>query len=365
MSDKISKLKSLGIKVFWSKYNRVYLSQSKNFAQFPDLLSAQRQGFESFINYYLNKLFEEINPIEDIAWERLALTITNLKVQPPAVDEETCKKKELTYWGVITWKVKLIDTKTWKVLFNKTANIWIMPLMTKAWSYIINWVERVVINQIIRSFGLFFSYDKKEYTYSVKLIPEQWPWMQITIEKSWNVVVRINKSRKFPITSLLRVFGFETNESILQTFKDVFDEEDFDYIKYTLSKDPTTNALDAAEYIYNKLKPGEMIDAESALDYIKSLFLDPLRINLGRIARRKINAKLGLNKPLDTLESNVFDAEDLVATLKYLFSLANHKRWYHIDDIDHLSNRRIRSMFCYISIKSIFGSGKSIGWIGT
>jgi len=344
IKQQIEKLKQMNIPTYGEKYGRIFLAEPRNFAQFPDLLAAQKQWFESFINYYLNKLFEEINPIEDIAWERLALTITNLKVQPPTVDEETCKKKELTYWWVITWKVKLMDVKSWKVLFNKTANIGVMPVMTKVWSYIINGVERVVINQIIRSFGLFYSYDKKEYTYSFKLIPEQGIWMQVTVEKSWTIVVRINKSRKFPVTALLRVFGFETDESILELFKDVFEEDDFNYIKYTLTKDPTSNALEAAEYIYNKIKPGEVIDAESALNYIKSLFLDPSRIHLWRIARRKINAKLGLNKPLEWDEANVFDAEDLVAALKYLVNLANRKRGYHVDDIDHLSNRRIRMM---------------------
>ncbi len=365
MSNKKDKLSSLWIKTYGEKYWRVFLSESKNYAQFPDLLLAQKQGFETFVNYYLNKLFEEISPIEDIAWERLALTVTNLKVQPSTVDEETCKKKELTYWWVITWRVKLIDVKTWKVLFNKTANIWVMPLMTKVGSYIINGVERVVINQIIRSFGLFYSYDKKEYTYSFKLIPEQWLWMQVTIEKSWNMVVRINKSRKFPLTALLRVFGYETDESILELFKDIFDEDDFNYIKYTLEKDPTTNALDAAEYIYNKIKPWEMIDAESALDYIKSIFLDPSRLYLGRIARRKINAKLWLSKPLDKPESNIFDAEDLVAAVKYLVNLANNKRGYHIDDIDHLSNRRIRMMgeVLYNILKPVVRRfAKSVKW---
>ena len=341
----MSKNNNLDIQTFGEKNGRVFLKPIKKFAQFPDLLDAQKKWFVQFIEYYLNKLFEEINPIEDIGWERLYLTITDLKVSMPEVDEETCKKKELTYWWIITWRVKLVNSQTGEVLFNKRANIWILPVMTKWWSYIINGVERVVINQIIRSFGLFFTYDRKTLTYSFKLIPEQWPWLEVTIEKSWNIVVRINKSRKFPVTSLLRVFGFETDESIKELFKDVFEEDDFDYISYTLQKDPTTNALDAAKYIYSKLRPGEIIDAESALDYIKSLFLDPTKIQLGRIARRKINAKLGIKKPLEWNEANIFDAEDLVAALKYLVSLANQKRGYYIDDIDHLANRRIRTMW--------------------
>ena len=356
---------NIDLQIFGEKYGRKFLRPIKKFAPFPDLLGAQKKWFQEFIEYYLNKLFEEINPIQDIAGERLVLTITDLKVSMPEVDEETCKKRELTYGWIISWKIKLVDSQTGEVLFNKRANIGILPVMTKWWSYIINGVERVVINQIIRSFGLFFTYDKKTFTYSFKLIPEQGPWLEVTIEKSGNIVVRINKSRKFPVTALLRVFGFETDDSIKELFKDVFEEDDFDYISYTLQKDPTTNALDAAKYIYNKLRPWEVIDPENALDYIKSLFLDPQRIKLGRIARRKINAKLWLNKPLDKPESDLFDADDLVAALKYLVNLANHKRWYYVDDIDHLSNRRIRTMWevLYNHLRPVLRRfAKSVKW---
>lgn len=162
--------------------------------------------------------------------------------------------------------------------------------MTSSASYMINGVERVIISQIIRSYGIFYS--KKNLRHIFKLIPERGPWLEIFIEKSGKVVARINKSRKFSITALLRVFGFETDESIKEIFADTFDEEDTQYIDYVLSKDNTTDALTAAEYIYGKLRPGELVDPESALDYIKSQFLTPERIHIGRIARRKINAKL-------------------------------------------------------------------------
>ena len=104
--------------------------------------------------------------------------------------------------------------------------------------------------------------------------------------------MRVNNSRKFLVTALLRVFGFETDESIKTMFSHLFDEEDFNYMAQTLQKDSTTNAADAAIYIYNKIRPGEIIDPESALDYVKSLFLDEQKIYLGMVARRKINVKL-------------------------------------------------------------------------
>jgi DNA-directed RNA polymerase subunit beta len=118
----------------------------------------------------------------------------------------------------------------------------------------------------------------------------------------------------------------ETDESIREVFKDSFDEEDFNYLEVTLKKDTTTDSLSAAEFVYNKIRPGELIDQESALNYLKTQFLSPERIYMGRIARRKVNAKLGINKPLDGDIANIFDGEDLVGALKYLFNISNLKK---------------------------------------
>lgn len=136
--------------------------------------------------------------------------IDDIKISDPIDDVKTCKKKELTHGGIITGKVKLNEVhddgkkKTEKTLFSKRANIGILPLMTPSASYIINGVERVIISQIIRSYGIFFA--KKEFRYSFKVIPENGPRLEVQTEKSGVVVARINKSRKFPITTLLRIF---------------------------------------------------------------------------------------------------------------------------------------------------------------
>lgn len=229
-----------------------------------------------------------------------------------------------------------------KTLFNKKINIGIMPLMTPYGSFIINGVERVIISQIVRSYGIF--YGKKDLKYSCKLIPERGPWLEMFVEKSGVIMARVNKSRKFPITALLRVLGMETNESIQELFTDVYEEEDVNHIDLTLEKDNTTDAADAALFIYNKIRPGELIDAESAADYIKTQFLSPERINLGRIARRKINAKIGVTKSLDDSSSQLFDGVDMTAAISYLSNIANNKKGHYIDDSDHLSNKRIRTM---------------------
>jgi len=294
----------------------------------------------------MHKLFAEINPIRDIAGEKHSLEIDEIKISEPIESIDMCKKKEMTYGGILSGRIKLTETETGKVLFNKRANIGILPLMTQRGSYIVNGVERVIISQLVRSYGIFFSFDKKEFTYSCKLIPEKGPWLQVIIEKSGNVVARINKSRKFSVVGLLRVMGYETDDSIRALFDGCFDKEegDYDYIEYALKKDTSHDAQSAAVQIYGKMRPGEIIDADSAIDYIKSQFLSTDRIFIGNVARRKINAKLSMNKPLGAPESHIFDADDLVESLKYMLNIANEKKGYYLDDIDHLSNRRIRSM---------------------
>ena len=332
---------------------RIFLSQPRTYGEIPDLLDLQKKGYDDFINIYLNRLFTNEEKIWDIAGDKLYITISDLKVSEPMESVEICKKKELTYGGIITAQVKLVEVDkdeenpkkkpTEKVLFNKRANVGILPLMTPSASYIINGVERVVISQIIRSYGIF--YGPKDFWYSFKLVPENGPWLEVSVEKNGNVVARINKSRKFSITSLLRTFGLETDESIREIFKDIVEtEDDRDFIDITLKKDPTVDALSAAEHIYGKLRPGELIDPQSALDYIKGQFLLEERITVGAIARRKINAKLGLKKNLKSPEANIFDGEDLIAAIKYLLNLCNHKKGFYEDDADHLSNKRVRTM---------------------
>lgn len=322
---------------------RIFLSKQKKYAPLPDLLALQKKWFNDFLTIYLHRLFENVNPIEDIAGEKHVVEITDLEVGLPLDDIDTCRKKELTYGGIISARVKLIDSITKKVLFSKKANVWIMPILTPDASYVINGVERVIISQIVRSYGVFYS--QKNFVTTCKLIPERGSRLDISVEKSWHVTARLNKSRKFSVTSLLRVFGLESDESIRASFKGVFDDdEDVDFLDITLAKDPSSDALTAAEYIYSKLRPGEIVDVQNALDYIKAQFLTPERMHLGKIARRKINAKLGIDKELDDPTSNLYDTEDLVASLTYLFRLVNGKKGYYLDDADHLSNKRVRTM---------------------
>ncbi len=336
--------------------SRVFLKSVKDSSgqrtQFPDLLHTQKFWFDKFENYYLNKLFEDVSPIEDIAWEKLVLSISDLKITRNFSDNtdelteaeldryiENCKRKELTFWWVMNCAIELKDRTTSEIVYKWRANIGTMPLMTKAGTYIISWVENVIINQIIRSYGIF--YELRDYEHSFKILPQNGSWFTVVVEKKWEITMRVNKSRKFPITALFRVFWYETDEDIKQLFTDIFDEEDFDFIEYTLKKDPTSDKQDAAMFIYNKLRPGEIVDEQSAIAHIIDIFWSD-RVDLWSIARRKINTKLSLSNKKNI---NYIDLEDIVESIKYLCHFANDKKWYFPDDPDHLSNKRVKTMW--------------------
>jgi hypothetical protein len=169
--------------------DRIFLSNPKTYGEIPDLLELQKKGYADFLEIYLPKLFEDVNPIRDIGGNKLNVTISGIKVSEPIEGIETCKKKELTYGGIITAQIKLVEMvedektkkKSEKVLFSKRANVGILPIMTPSATYIINGVERVIISQIVRSYGIFYS--KKEMRYSCKLIPENGPRLEIDVEK--------------------------------------------------------------------------------------------------------------------------------------------------------------------------------------
>jgi len=329
-----------------NKYGRILLADQRKLAPFPDLLDAQKKGFDQFINYYIHELFKEILPIEYVAGDqKIVLNISDIKLEPPTITVDEAKRAEKNYAGILKWRLKLVNETTGQVLFDKVVNIAMLPVLTRNYSYIINWVERVIVSQIAKSFGIFFSRNHKDLTTSFKIVPKNWVWLEVIIEKRGYITVRIDRSRKFPLTALLRVFGYETDEAIRTIFPEPSDNE-VDYIGLTLQKDPTKSAEEAAMLIYGKIRPGENIDPESAMDYIKNLFLNPQRMNLGSIVLRKINAKLGklLEKEKDpnNPEDNLLTDDIIIAATKYLLNLANHKRGYYEDDVDHLSNRRVR-----------------------
>ena len=348
-----------------NKYGRVFLSEQRKLTSFPNLLDAQRKWFEQFVNYYLHELFKDVLPIDYMAWDqKIVINVSDLKLEAPTITIDEAKRSEKNYAWLLKWKLTLVNETTWEILFDKSVSIWMLPVLTENCSYIINWVERVVISQIVKSFGIFFSKNNKDLTTSFKIVPKRWVWLEVIVEKRWYITVRLDRSRKFPLTTLFRLLWYETNEAIRTIFPEP-KEWETDYIGLTLAKDTTTSAEEAALFIYNKIRPGENIDPESALDYLKTLFLDDKRIELWSIVLRKINSKLSLNKDFRKKEDNVLSDDIIIEATKYLLNLASNKRWYYEDDIDYLSNRRVRLFgeIMYNHLQPIFRRfQKSIKW---
>lgn len=347
-------------------YGRILLSEHRKLWDFPDLLDSQRKWFEEFVNHYVHQLFEDVTPIEYVAQDqKILLNISDISVWAPVLTVDEAKRTEKNYSWIVKWKLKLINETTWEILFDKLVNIAMLPILTPNYSYIINWVERVIVSQIVKSFGIFFAKNLKDLTTSFKIVPKNWIWMETTVEKRWYITVRIDRSRKFPLTVLMRLLWFETDESIRQIFPEPTNWKDVDYIWLTLKKDTTTNADEAALFIYNKIRPGENIDSESAQDFLKNLFLNTERMELWSIVLRKINSKLWLKKSATKKEDNLLTDDIIVNAVKYLLNLANWKSWYYQDDIDYLSNRRVRLFWeiMYNNLQPIFRRfAKSIRW---
>ena len=328
-----------------NKYWRVLLSNQIKLHEFPDLLDSQKKWFDEFVNYYIHQLFKETLPVEYVAQDqKIVLDMKDITLDAPTISIDEAKRSEKNYSWLLKWRLLLINETTWEVYFDKVVTIWMLPFLTPNCSYIINWVERVVISQLVKSFGIFFSRNNKDLTTSFKIVPKKWVWLEVTVEKLWYVTVRLDRSRKFPLTTLLRLFWYETDESIRTIFPEP-KGDDVDYIWLTLKKDTTTSIEEAALFIYNKIRPGENIDAESAIDYLKNMFLNWERIELGSIVLRKINSKLNLNKDAKKSEDNLLTDDIIIQASKYLLNLAWGKRNYYEDDIDYLSNRRVRLLW--------------------
>jgi DNA-directed RNA polymerase subunit beta len=221
--------------------------------------------------------------------------------------------------------------------------MWGIPLMTNMATFIINWIERVIINQIVKSTWVFFTYWEEWYT--LKIVPAKWSWFEIDIEKRWIINVKIDKKRKLPISVLLRAFWLESNAEILSTFKDLWNEVITNNIAPTLEKDKSSNQLEAWHILYKLLRPGDLATDERVWDLFNVTFLDEKRFDLGEIARMKMTFKLWLKTKYEDEKGEFLNIEDLVVSLKYFLNLDYGVKGNMVDDIDNLENRRIRSVW--------------------
>ncbi len=334
------------VKQVWSLYEikwRHYFTDDRSIAWIPELLEVQLDSYNDFLKKWLDEVFAESFPIEDFSWEKVSIYYKWMALEEPKFDPETCKRKNLNYEAPLKVRFEMLNKETGEIK-EQDVYMWGIPLMTWMATFIVNWIERVIVNQIIRSTWVFFTHGEEGW-FALKFIPQKGSWFEVDIEKRWVINVKIDKKRKLPLSVLLRAWGMESNAEILDAFKDLWDEIIANNIAPTLEKDKTRNKLEAWHTLYKLLRPGDLATDERVEELFNVTFFSEKRFDLWRIARMKMQSKLGLKTKYEDENGSFLNIEDILVSLKYYLNLCKWAKDHFIDDIDHLENRRVRSVW--------------------
>ena len=307
-----------------------------------DLSKVQKESWERFLSEDIGRELSEISPIDDFTGKNWQLVLGEHTLGAPNISSSKASQKGLTYSSPLNIKATLISKRTGKET-SQQVFLGDLPQMTSRGTFIINGIERTVINQLVRSPGVYFSGDldvsSGRMLYRAEVRPLRGSWLELEVGKNDVISARIDRRRKVVVTAILRAMGIEKDEEILSTFAEIDKDADHKYIAATLEKDPTSNYEEALLEIYRKLRPGEPAVLENAENLFKSLFFEPRRYDLGRVGRFKANKRLGLTLPNEK-STWTLTRQDILGTISYLIGLQNGEG--RVDDIDHLANRRLR-----------------------
>lgn len=323
--------------------SKKYFTRAKKpLVDLPNLIEFQKNSYQWFFQKGLKELFDEISPIKDFTEKELELTFNGYSIGQPNYDDYYAKDHNLSYEAPLRVNVALVNKKTKEKKEQEVffGNIF---LMTLRGTFIINGVERVIVSQLARSFGVYFNavtFRGKNY-FGAKIIPSRGSWLEIQTEPSGVIYAKIDRKRKFPITSLLRFFGLIKDEDIEKAFKDI-DKGEISFIKETLKEDAAKTQDESALEIYGRLRPGEPATPDVAREFISRMFSKE-RYDFSLSGRYRLNRRLGLS--LNNIEkvSRTLTLEDLKAIIGNIIKLNNDPQ-ARPDDIDHLGNRRIRGV---------------------
>ena len=308
-----------------------------------DLTKVQRESYAQFLEEGVRVALDEINGvggIEDFTGKNWSLKFGEYHFGKPKYTPSQAKKKAVSYDVPIRVQATLTNKKTGE---EQTQEVFLgdIPKMTAAGTFIINGIERAVVTQLVRSPGIFFSGDFDQSVgkmlYQAELRPLRGSWIELNVGKRDVITVKIDRRRKMPVTVLLRAMGFSSDEDVLKLFADVETKDGVDYIRNTMAKDATKSQAEALIELYEKMRPGEPAVLDNAKQLLHQMFFDSRRYDLADVGRYKMNRRLKINVDLNT---TVLTPEDVVAAVRYLITLQNGKG--KTDDIDHLSNRRVR-----------------------
>ena len=315
---------------------RVSFGKSPEAMELPNLISVQRESFERFKDEGLREAFKESSPIQSQN-HVLEVTFGEHQFGDPAHTVEECREKDMTYQAPLLTDVRLTNKETGEIK-EQLVFMGDFPMMTDQGTFIINGTERIVVSQLVRSPGVYYSseMDSGKQIYKAQIIPSRGAWLEFEVDKRDQLMVSIDRKRKQSATMFLRALGIAvTNDDIIELLGNS------DVIKRTLERDTALTREDALIEIYRRLRPGEPPTVDASRSLLEGLLFNPQRYDLARVGRYKVNKKLNLTTEE---EVTVLTDEDIVATLRYLLSLAAGEQGFKVDDIDHFGNRRIRTV---------------------
>ncbi len=337
MSQSITKEKILNSHV-GALPKKVFSKYRKPLVDVPNLIENQMVSYQKFLNEDIARIVKEYSPVSDYSDKKFEFTITGIRLIHPDHDENFAKQNKLTFEGQLKAQVK-IQNKVLGAVKEQEISLTEIPLITPNGTFIINGVERVIVPQLMRSPGVSFTDNltRKGIFFGAKIIPSRGAWIELESDADGAVFVRIDKKRKFYVTSLLRVLGPDTDEEILNLFTN---EIARNYIAHCLSKDSTKTKGEAYVDIYKKLRDGETAPADSAREYFQSIFA-PDRYELSRVGRHFFNKRFGKGLKESDIAVQQLTVEDIVTIIEHIAVLNTTPR-SKADDIDHLGSRRVR-----------------------
>lgn len=319
-------------KKYFSKYKEPLV-------EIPDLVENQINSFEEFLNGGIQNTIMEFSPISDYSEKKFELKFLDFSFEYPEFDEYYARANKQTFEARLKARVSLYN-KTLDSTKEEEIFLTEIPYMTPHGTFIINGIERVIVPQLARSYGVFFTVDDhpKGPFYGAKIIPARGAWIEFESNKDGAVYVRIDKKRKFAATALLRVFGLETNQDIMDAF--AHDEVALEQVKATIAKDTSTDKETAYADVYRRIRDGEVASADALVEYFEAIFGDTL-YDMSEVGRYHFNKRFDKELPKNGKYDQVLSIDDLV-TIVTKISHLNVDPQAKADDIDHLGSRRVR-----------------------